>query len=288
MALALSVQHMTSNLKPLPLKELYASKKGEDTGSNLCTVAIPILVATGGISPGFSVSELYPPSPPPPTPSSGTPQAPELPALSVGQLQTALAIKPPRKAKTTSMATEGKPLLAPAEGKDLSAQGKSLPAHLATQPDGHMKDSDKESKDGEFGAAQTQGGMAQADSGTEQEQADSGMEQPPGITKADSRHSRTHSTSDYFVTPTSSPRLTPPPTPPARNLHSNRIGDRVAAKSADVGRRHETFFSSLPAKFENLELEAMDGIPTEQFLKCCQDLLPFFGEHSHYCSPWKM
>ena len=43
MALALSVQHMTSNLKPLPLKELYAPEKGgEDANNDLCTLTLAI------------------------------------------------------------------------------------------------------------------------------------------------------------------------------------------------------------------------------------------------------
>ena len=94
-------------------------------------------------------------------------------------------------------------------------------------------------------------------------------------------HSRSHSTSDYFVTPTSSPRLTPPTSPRPHMPPSPRparIGDRVASSSANSGRHHETFFSSLPAKFEDLELQSGEHIPTQQFLLCCQAVLPFFGE----------
>ena len=90
----------------------------------------------------------------------------------------------------------------------------------------------------------------------------------PGTAPIDSKNLRSHSTSDFFVTPTSSP----PPSRPAR------IGDRVTVESANSARRHETFFSSLPDKFECLELETKDGIPSQQFLQCCQAVLPFFGK----------
>lgn len=94
-----------------------------------------------------------------------------------------------------------------------------------------------------------------------------------------SMHSRSHSTSDFYVTPASSPRqLTPPPPPrPAR------IGERVAAHTAEVGRKHETFFSSLSAKFQDLELLEEDLIPTHHFLQCCQAVLPFFGMYALCC-----
>jgi hypothetical protein len=53
----------------------------------------------------------------------------------------------------------------------------------------------------------------------------------------------------------------------------------VAARSADVGRKHETFFSSLSIKFEDLGLEKKEGIPSRQFLECCKAVLPFFGKY---------
>lgn len=269
MDLALSVQHLTSNLKPLPLKELYAPKKG------------------GGLSPvsklsGFSERELYPPSPPPPTPSTGMPQPP---VPSEGLLQTSLT------SKTKALADSDVPVI-------VRTEGKSLPMHLMMQSDNPAPGTKINTSNQEDGSiSQTDSGMAQTDSGTNSgipeqtlsgstltdsggAQADSGIEQMPktgsGIAQSDSKHSRSHSTSDCFVTPASSPRLTPPSSPPARDSRSNRVGDRVAAKSADIGRRHETFFSSLPAKFENLELETMDGIPSKQFLECCRAILPFF------------
>ena len=129
--------------------------------------------------------------------------------------------------------------------------------------------------DSESGVA---GGLADCEAG----QSDSG---------GGRAQSCSHSTPDFFMTPTSSPRLTPPLSP---HLHSYlarplpsfpapaRIGDRVAAKNADIGRRHETFFSSLPAKFADIKLLEGNGIPSEPFLQCCRAVLPFFGELLHF------
>ena len=90
-----------------------------------------------------------------------------------------------------------------------------------------------------------------------------------------SKHSRSHSTSDFYVTPVSSP----PPSPDGPHLSKERrVKHRIKAPDAEDGRRHQTFFSSLTVKFEDMELEEEDGIPTQPFLHRCQILLPFFGE----------
>ena len=44
--------------------------------------------------------------------------------------------------------------------------------------------------------------------------------------------------------------------------------------------RSDTFFSKLPHKFTDVLLLADNGIPTDQFLKACEDTLPFFSKHS--------
>jgi len=97
-------------------------------------------------------------------------------------------------------------------------------------------------------------------------------------------HSRSHSTADLFITPTTSPNLTPPPSP--RSNVVKRIGERVSAEKADVGRKHETFFSSLSYKFQDVELGDGEGIPTEQFLECCRAVLPFFGQSMSGAGQW--
>lgn len=100
--------------------------------------------------------------------------------------------------------------------------------------------------------------------------------------QTNSRLSGSHSTSDVFITPTSSPRLTPPSSPSPAPSHSrpSRIGDRVVVQRSGPARRHETFFSSLSVKFEDLELQEVEQIPTLEFLQCCEAVLPFFGERS--------
>ena len=90
---------------------------------------------------------------------------------------------------------------------------------------------------------------------------------------SNSKHSRSHSTSDFYVTPVSSP----PPSPDLPHPRERRIKDRIKVADADEGRRHHTFFSSLSVKFEDMEVEDGDFIPTQPFLQRCQLLLPFFG-----------
>lgn len=252
---------------------------------------------------GFSASELYPPSPPPPTPLAAETATHR--SLSVGLMQTPLAGKP-REAPTTlaggrslpnhlrsesedhlvdSREFEGKASLG-GEGQDgageetvLVGKGEGLKAEGETA----ASDSTSNMENADPGMERTDPGMECTDPRMEHtdprmERTDPGMEQTdPEMAQTDSgtarNESRYYSTSDFFVTPASSPHLTPPPSPrPAR------IGDRVAAKSADLGRRHQTFFSSLPAKFADIELLEGEGIPSEQFLRCCQAVLPFFGE----------
>ena len=221
----------------------------------------------GGLSPvsklsGFSESDLYP-APPPPTPASA--------ALS----QTQLA----HKTTPAGTPTSATPILR-----------KTLPAHL-TKP-----------TVGDVGGRGTQASPSH-DTGTRDEgvtNTDEKSETPPingqspaeGISPTNdvtdpgkhSRNQSAHSNSDYFITPTSSPRLTPPSSPtPSGGSRPMRIGARVGAGKADKGRRHETFFSSLPEKFQDLELlegvgQGEELVPSEQFLQCCEAVLPFFGE----------
>lgn len=107
---------------------------------------------------------------------------------------------------------------------------------------------------------------------------------PVELGKQHSRNQSTLSNSDHFITPSSSPRLTPPSSPtPSGGRRPLRIGDRVGAGEANKGRKHETFFSSLPEKFQDLELlegagQGEELVPSEQFLQSCEAVLPFFGE----------
>jgi len=43
--------------------------------------------------------------------------------------------------------------------------------------------------------------------------------------------------------------------------------------------RSNTFFSDLPHKFTDVLFLADNGIPTDQFLKACEDTLPFFSKY---------
>lgn len=157
--------------------------------------------------------------------------------------------------QTTQLTTKQKKTTPTTEKAALSV-GKPLPSHLLQHNSGNHVNFEKKvvvhEGDGAGGTDMT------AEAGSNVSQADSGSP---------------HTTSDFFLTPTSSPQLTPPLSRPSR------IGDRVNAESAESGRRHETFFSSLSSKFQDVELlEGEELIPTEQFLQCCQNVLPFFGK----------
>ncbi|XP_003388130.1 PREDICTED: pleckstrin homology domain-containing family A member 8-like [Amphimedon queenslandica] len=68
------------------------------------------------------------------------------------------------------------------------------------------------------------------------------------------------SSSELFLTPTSSPVPSPPSSP--------------LPEVATID--YDTFFSKLPHKFVDISLDEDEGIPTDSFLQCCSDLLPFF------------
>ncbi len=217
----------------------------------------------GGLSPvsklsGFSESDLYP-APPPPTPVSAT-------------------LLPARKA-TPTHPTVAMPTLR-----------KTLPVHLVKPAPVDKGRGSGTRGTGPTTQSETEGkspadGKPPADS-----KSPSSIGNPPrnDVTLSPvSNHSRNqsaHSNSDYFITPTSSPRLTPPHSPtPSGGRCSKRIGDRVSAVESDRGRKHETFFSSLPFKFQDIELLEGAGlgeelVPSEKFLQCCEAVLPFFGK----------
>ena len=143
--------------------------------------------------------------------------------------------------------------------KTSSIEGKSLPIHLL--------------KESAAGGSQVHSHMLiktrVEDSETPGDETDSNFKQPDSIpAQVHSSHSRSHSTSDHFITPTTSPQPTPPLC----------IKDRITVDDGESARRHETFFSSLPTKFQDLVLEEKDGIPSEAFLQSCQAVLPFFGK----------
>ena len=84
--------------------------------------------------------------------------------------------------------------------------------------------------------------------------------------------------SEVYMTPKSSP---PSSSPALTHPPLFLIRERVMVADADSGRKHTTFFSALPAKFEDMELLEGDLIPAQPFLYRCQLLLPFFGEAVH-------
>jgi len=50
-------------------------------------------------------------------------------------------------------------------------------------------------------------------------------------------------------------------------------------KQQQSQQRSSTFFSKLPHKFTDVLFLADNGIPTDQFLKACEDTLPFFSKY---------
>lgn len=55
-----------------------------------------------------------------------------------------------------------------------------------------------------------------------------------------------------------------------------------AIVSQEQKQRSNTFFSKLEHKFSDVVFLPNNGIPTDQFLKACEDTLPFFSKYLHY------
>lgn len=60
---------------------------------------------------------------------------------------------------------------------------------------------------------------------------------------------------------------------------STTNGEATMPSSQQHKQRDSTFFSKLEHKFSDVAFLPNDGIPTDQFLKACEDTLPFFSEY---------
>ena len=238
-------QQVSPSLKPLPLKELYPLQKGGVFCLSLMRRDYLLLIVVGdGISPVGKLSRF-----------SDSEHSPSLSA------SLPLNSKLKKSTPTPDEATA-------------DAMTQSLPTHLLG-----ARQSVQESSDGQLGTKESAQESSHGQLGTKvsvQESSDGQLlNDRTSSSTSKSESMQSHSNSDSFITPTSSPVNTPPLSPPPPSL---KIKDRISVKSDRSARTHKTFFSSLPFQFQDLELEELDQIPSEPFLQCCQTVLPFFGK----------